>query len=194
MPDTLTTELEAVNTCLATIGEAAVNSLSGTLPADVSEARSVLTEVRRKVCGKEWWFNQDKAVQSTLDGSNEIVLATNVLAVELTYPTYGIDLVQRGTRLYNSFTQSYTFTEAPKLNITYLLDWAELPEQARQYVMHRAARIFQQRSVGAPELDSFATREELEALSDLKKADSSARNRNIFNGPGMQTMYLYRRR
>lgn len=194
MADTLTTELEAVNVMLGTIGEAPVNSLSGTLPVDVSTAVSVLKEVRRKVLGLGWWFNIDYEVQSTLDGSNNIVLATNVLRADLTYPDPNIILQQRGVKLYNGKTQTYVFTQAPKLTLTYLLDWVELPEQARQYVMHRAARIFQARTVGAPELDTAAGRDELLALADLKHADSDAANHNIFNNYGMARLYNYRRR
>ena len=40
-----TTELEAVNTLLHTIGEAPVNSLTGTLPIDATLANNTLSEV-----------------------------------------------------------------------------------------------------------------------------------------------------
>lgn len=193
MPDTLTSEIDAINVCLSTIGQAPINTLTGTLPVDVNLARSVLTEVRRKVCEDGYWFNQDKKVQATLDTNNEIIVAPNTLKVELTYPTYGIDLVQRGLRLWNSFSQTYTFTVAPKLDITYLLDWVELPEAARQYIMHRAARIFQARAIGSPELNQAASQEEVLALAKLKRADSDARNRNILNGPGLSPIRRYRR-
>jgi hypothetical protein len=194
MPDTLTSEIEAVNVILSTIGEAPVNTLTGTLPADVNMAVSILKEVRRKVCGQGWYFNKDREVQSSLNGSGHIVLAINVLRAELSYPMYGIQLVQRGVTLYNSFTQSYVFQQAPKLDLTYLLDWSELPEQARQYIMHRAARIFQARTVGAPELDSMATLDERLALVELKSADCDTANYNMFDNPSMAQIFRYRRR
>ena len=40
-----TTELEAVNTLLHTIGEAPVNSLTGTLPIDATLASNTITEI-----------------------------------------------------------------------------------------------------------------------------------------------------
>lgn len=194
MPDTLTSEIEAVNTCLATIGEAPVNTLTGTLPADVNMAVSVLKEVRRKVCGQGWFFCKDTEVQSSLNGSGHIVLATNVLVAELSYPQWGIQLVQRGASLYNSYKQTYVFDQAPKLDLTYLLDWSELPEQARQYIMHRAARIFQARTVGAPELDSMSSRDEQMALIELKSADCDTANYNMFDNASMAQIHRYRRR
>ena len=44
-----TTETEAVNIMMAAIGESPVNTLTGTLPADVVMARSTLTEVNKEV-------------------------------------------------------------------------------------------------------------------------------------------------
>lgn len=194
MPDTLTTELEAVNVMLGTIGEAPVNSLSGTLPVDVSTAVSVLKEVRRKVLEKGWHFNTDEEVQSTLDGDGKVIVAQNVLRAEATYPSWNADYVLRGTQLYDRKNKTYVFTQAPTLNLVYLLDWNELPEQARQYIMHRAARIFQARVIGAPELESAATRDELTAKVDLENFEADAANHNIFNTYDMARLHRYRRR
>ena len=45
MTNANTTELEAVNSMLATIGEAPVNSITGTLPLDASLAKNTLNEI-----------------------------------------------------------------------------------------------------------------------------------------------------
>ena len=47
MAENSTTELEAVNTLLHSIGEASVNSLTN-LPIDGTQAKNILTEVSRK--------------------------------------------------------------------------------------------------------------------------------------------------
>ena len=47
MAQSSTTELEAVNTILSAIGESPVNSLSGTLPIDATQAKNLLTEISR---------------------------------------------------------------------------------------------------------------------------------------------------
>ena len=46
---TRTTELEAVNTILSTIGEAPLSTLTGSLPVDGTMAKSVLNEINREV-------------------------------------------------------------------------------------------------------------------------------------------------
>ena len=44
---TRTTELEAVNTILSTIGEAPLNTLTGSLPVDGTMAQNILDEINR---------------------------------------------------------------------------------------------------------------------------------------------------
>jgi len=189
----LMTQLEAVNIALKTIGEAPVNTLSGTLPVDVSTAVSTLDEVRRKINEKGWNYNTEDDVETSLDGNSEVVLAANVVKCKMTYPNSGVNAVQRGTRLYDKKNHTYVFAEAPHLDITYHLDWDELPEAARSYIAYRAARIFQARHMGAPELDQYATREELDALAALKASNTQTSRPNIFQSPEMSRFYRYRR-
>ena len=54
---TRTTELEAVNTILSTIGEAPINSLTGTLPVDATTAKNILSEINREVQSAGWKWN-----------------------------------------------------------------------------------------------------------------------------------------
>jgi hypothetical protein len=194
MADTLMTELEAVNIILGSIGEAPINTLSGTLPVDVNTAVDVLKEVRRKVCEQGWNFNTEYEIQTTLNGSGEVILASNVLKCEPTYPSWDLQLTQRGTRLYDLKNHTYVFTQAPKLNIIYFLTWDELPQAAREYIAHRAARTFQGRYMGSPELENTVSREEMLANAALKAWDDQTSNHNIFNSYDMARLHLYRRR
>lgn len=59
---TRTTELEAVNTILSTIGEAPLNTLTGSLPVDGTIAKNVLSEVAREVQSQGWHFNTHNKV------------------------------------------------------------------------------------------------------------------------------------
>ena len=59
MTTAATTELESVNIMLAAIGESPVNTLTGTLPADVVMAQSTLTEVNKEVQSEGWSFNTE---------------------------------------------------------------------------------------------------------------------------------------
>ena len=54
---TPTTELQAVNTMLSTIGEAPVNSITGTTTVDVSVAKNILDETSMSIQSQGWNFN-----------------------------------------------------------------------------------------------------------------------------------------
>ena len=83
MAQSSTTELEAVNTILSTIGEAPLNSLSGSLPVDGTIAKNVLSEVSREVQSQGWHFNTHYKVTLSRDTNNKIPLATNIVRVEV---------------------------------------------------------------------------------------------------------------
>ena len=68
------TELESINIMLAAIGEAPINSLTGTLPVDARLAQSTITEVNKEVQSEGWSFNTEIDVTLTRNGSNEIAL------------------------------------------------------------------------------------------------------------------------
>jgi len=64
MPDIITnltglTELEAVNSMLAAIGEAPVSTLTGATQADVQMAINILRDVTREVQSWGWRFNTE---------------------------------------------------------------------------------------------------------------------------------------
>ena len=78
-----TTELESVNTMLSMIGEAPVNSLTGTLPLDGTIAKNTLTEINREVQSAGWHFNSRYEYTLSLDGDSKIPLANNIMRVDL---------------------------------------------------------------------------------------------------------------
>ena len=92
-----------------------------------------------------------------------------------------LDVIQRGTRLYNKANFTYVFEEIVKVNITFLLAFTDIPEVARRYITLRAARVFQDRTIGASDLHTFQQRDELEALIELRELESDHADLNIFN-------------
>ena len=143
-----TTELESINIMLAAIGEAPVNSLTGTLPVDVKIAQTTLTEVNKEVQSEGWSFNTEIDVTLTRDGSNEISLPANVLRVDANihqHPT--IDPIQRGLKLYDRQNNKYEFDEDLICTVIYLRTFEEIPEPARRYITIKAARVFVDRLV-----------------------------------------------
>jgi hypothetical protein len=52
-------------------------------------------------------------------------------------------------------------------DIVWLVDYANLPPEAYEYISLRSARKFQQKVIGALETDQFTMRDEQDALSKL---------------------------
>ena len=181
---TRTTELEAVNTILSTIGEAPINSLTGTLPVDATTAKNVLSEINREVQSAGWHYNSHYKVDLSRDTDSKIPIGTDVLRVELNtrYSKASYDVVQRDSFLYNLAKNSETFDQDFEDNtIVYLLDFTKLPEQARRYITIRSARVFHDRTLGSGTLHKFSAEDEARALSVMKQAEAHTADHSIFD-------------
>ena len=182
-----TTELEAINTILSTIGEAPLNTLTGSLPVDGTMAKSVLNEINREVQSMGWHFNTHTNVTLARDTDNKLPIATNVVRVELDPRKYSkgqYDIVQRDSFLYNLAENKDTFDiNFEKVKIVYLLPFNEIPEQAKRYITIRSARIFHDRTLGANTLHKFSVEDEAKALTILKQAESLTGDYSILNTP-----------
>lgn len=188
-----TTELEAVNTILSTVGEAPLNTLIGSLPVDGTIAKNVLNEINREMQSQGWHFNTHYKATLSKDANNKIPVANNVLRVDLDpnkYSKASFDIVQRNNFMYNLATNLDTFTQDfEDVTIVYLLDFSDLPEQARRYATIRSARVFHDRTLGATTLHKYSQEDEARALIVLKQAEASTGDYTIFdNGLGAYTV------
>jgi hypothetical protein len=179
-----TTQLEAVNTLLHTIGEAPVNSLTGTLPIDATLANNTITEISREVQAAGWHFNSFYKYTLSLDTDSKIPLADNIMRVDLDvsqYPTSTYDVIKRGNFLFNKQGNSFVFDKALDAKVILFLPFTELPENARRYITIRGARVFQDRTLGANTLHRFGQIDEANALAVLKQEETDTSDTNIFN-------------
>ena len=182
MANATTTELEAVNIMLSSIGEAPVNSLSSGL-VDAELAQTTLHNVSREVQAAGWSFNTEYNRSYALDGAGELLLGNDILKADMCGTrTETFDLVQRGTKMYNRAAGTYILTDGPiKLDVVVFLDYTFLPEAARRYITIRAARIFQDRTIGSQELHGYQLTDEQIALSELRDSDAENADHSIFD-------------
>lgn len=177
-----TTELEAVNSMLATIGEAPVNTLDNSGLIDVAQARATLAEVSRKIQAGDWHFNREDNYTLTPDYYGVIQVPFGVLRIDTVGESSGIDITVRGNKIYNRKDHTFTFDKAIKVDMVVLLEWDDLPEPARQYIVARASREFQRRVVGSQILDQFTADDELRLLIALQDFDGATADYNILSG------------
>lgn len=184
---TPTTELEAVNIMLTSIGEQPVNTLETPGISAVSIARDILHEVSRQVQERGLRCNTEEGVLLPLDENNHIRLPSNTLKVDPTDRNQ--DFVMRGDRLYDRKNHTYEFKEPVKVDIVLFLPFEELPQAARQYITIRAARVFQTRAVGSDALHAFTAEDERQAFISLMAQEVEVGDYNIFDhSPTLQMM------
>ena len=178
-----TSKLQAVNKALQMMGESPLNSLQGLLGLG-NLAEETLDSVSRKVQAEGWSFNTDYQMTLTRDSTtNEISVGTNVSRVVVDpYEYYDIDVVQRGSRLYDRKNNTYVFSIDLKADMTVILEWDDLPEHARVYIMHKAGKELQENMIGSKDLTEINMVLEQEARTQFLEEETTLSEHNMLRG------------
>ena len=178
-----TTYLEAINRILQMMGEAPINSLNGQYGLG-QQAEEMLKDVSRKVQSDGWSFNTDYEREMLPDAvTKEVSVGANVSRVVVdpySYPS--LDVVQRGSKLYDRRAKSYQFTDKFKADVTYMLEWEELPEHARQYIAVKAGRHLQESILGSADLTRINLGIEAEARALFLEEETYVSQNNMLRG------------
>jgi len=179
---TPTTELEAVNVCLANIGESPVSAITGNITVDAALARDLIRQVTREVQTHGFYWNTELNYKLIPNTADNLALPANVLSVDTTGDDKNKDLVARGRILYDRVKHTYTFTEPVYVDIVVALGFEELPEKARRYIAVRAARIYQERVMGNSSISNFNTSDEDMARAALLAENMEIEDNNMMTG------------
>lgn len=181
---TPTTELEAVNAMLATIGESPVNSLNQAGLTDALLAQTILGNVCREVQTLGWQFNCEYEFPlACAVGDGSVSLPPNVVQVTIAKSMQSDwDVAWRGGKLYDRKNQTFNIGKTLKVDMTVLLTFEDMPQAARWYVTIRAARMFLDRTVGNADLHGFTAKDEEVALAALEEAEGETEDYNILTG------------
>lgn len=140
MSSSKTTRLEAVNSMLSAAGEAPVANLSDNGGVDSTMAEAILDRKCREIQEEGWHFNTRSMTLVPTGG--EILIPDNVISVDpndLRLNNYGV----RGNRLFDLATGLTTgFTANVTVSVIEMLEWSDLPQSARSYILAEASRVF----------------------------------------------------
>lgn len=186
-----TTELEAVNTILAAIGETPVGTLLGALPIDASIALTRLRTRSRGLQSSGWSFNTDEGYTLAVDNDGKVPIPRNALNVDATESN---DIVTRGDFLYDRANHTFVIDEEVVVDIVRFLPWEDLPEYVRQYLFISTARTFQDQMLGDESLHTYTEKDE--KLAWVAFLDAEARNAdfNVLRDSSAVSRVLRRRR
>ena len=177
------TKLDAVNSLLNVIGELPITTLEDTLNADAVLAIRAIDDAVRDVLLEGWYFNTDHDVELTPDINGEIPLADNIIAIDADpLKARGVDIVQRGTKLYNKKNHSYVFDAPIKgVSVTYHLEFDELPVTFKQYVLAVTKLRFQSTIVGDSTLSSVLVQDAQRARIAVVAEEIRQSDRNLLD-------------
>ena len=178
-----TTKLQAVNKALQMMGESPLNSLQGLFGLG-NLAETTIDSVSRKVQVEGWSFNTDYQLSLVRDSTtNHISVGDNVSRIIVDpYDYSNIDVVQRGQKLYDRKNNTYVFTENLKADVTIILDWDDLPEHARVYIMTKSGRELQESMIGSKDLTEINILLEQEARAQFIEEETTLSEHSMLRG------------
>lgn len=165
-------QLEVVNRCLGTMGEAPLAGLDDTHPY-LGAALDLLDQTNRQVQSPGRWFNSEtlRLVPDPLTKS--LNLPGDCLEVN----TEDANIVQRGLRLYNLDGGTYEFDKPLTVRVIRLVAFDELPEVVAAAIATKTVVRFQMEYDGDSTKTAALSRLAAEAWAEFGGAE--VRNRNV---------------
>jgi len=154
-----TSQLDAVNEILGSVGQAPVTVLDHTNP-EVAFAYTTLMEISREVQAEGWVFNREFEYPLTPDSSGFINIPANVIQMDLsdTFENQSYDPVMRQGRLYDKLNHTFTWEQKVyKFDILWLFPYDDLPQPFKAYVTAKASARAAIRLVGNTDLAQTLT-------------------------------------
>tara|TARA_B100000212_G_scaffold330136_1_gene296102 strand:+ start:11594 stop:12238 length:645 start_codon:yes stop_codon:yes gene_type:complete len=185
----VSTELDAVNAILMSVGESPVNTLTVQSP-DVAIAQATLRQVCREIQTQGWVYNTENDYPIQLDSNNHCVIPNNILQLDLNHFRHGndFDVVRRSDngimKVYDKIGHSFEFKNVTggKLyfDVIWMLDFEDLPQAFKDYITTRASRIASNRMVNNPQAAKLLESDEALARAAALEYDTSQADYNIF--------------
>lgn len=178
--------LDAVNDMIGAIGEAPVNTIEDSENVDVINAIRVLDRVNKQVQSKGWSFNHvDSATLNPDVYTKKIKWQSDFLYL---VGTDGTKYIQRGDYVFDFDNQTDTFTDAIEVECIRLVDFEYMPVPVRDYIVAKAARIFQTQTLGDADIDSELKTQEAEAWAALQEYELDLNDWTVFDLENVQEL------
>jgi Tail tubular protein len=178
----MTTQLQAVNVMLTSIGQAPITGLDSSNP-EIASATLILDTVREEVLGEGWNFNSEQGYLLTANNAGEIIVPPGILNLSVNQEdtAFAFRAVQRDGKLYDKL--GHTFIWAPTIVISCDVVWdfafADLPAVFQTYIVQRAARVFAGRVVGSEKMVAFNAQDEALLRANCLAYDCTTGRHNV---------------
>tara|TARA_X000001382_G_scaffold130431_1_gene125275 strand:- start:4709 stop:5356 length:648 start_codon:yes stop_codon:yes gene_type:complete len=189
----VSTELDAVNQILSSVGQAPVLDLDMQNP-EVNICLQTLRDTNRQLQAEGWTFNTEYLVKFTPDANKKITIADDVLQIDSNesrhFNNYNLirrlDTSDNTNKLYDRFwhqknkTEGYTFDEDIYCDVVYFIRFDNLPYAFQAHIIARAARQVSIKLVGSAELVQLLAVEEDQTRAALMEYETNQGDYSIF--------------
>jgi len=161
----VSTELDAINQILSSVGQAPVTTLDMQNP-EVAIALDTLRSTSKEIQMEGWSFNTERHVTLTPNSTTkEIAFPVDALEVDtnIDYHRDNYDIVRRNGKLYDKHSHSYQFDEPLVCDIVSYVAFNDAPPTFQAYAINRAARLCAVKMVG--DLEIYGLLEQQEAMT-----------------------------
>ena len=193
-------ELDAVNSILMSVGESPVNTLETQSP-EVAIAQTTLRQITREIQAEGWSFNSELAVKFIPDNNDQIELGDNILSVDINryyhLDTYDVTMksttitvnnkLQTTRKLYDRYRSNEANADkfpdetAMYLDITYMYAFEDIPQPFKDYITAKACRIASNRMVSDEGANTILQQDEIVARALAIEYDTAQADYNVFN-------------
>jgi len=190
----MTTELQAVNKILQSVGTRSVAALSATSPVDVLLAQQILSDVTRERQLNGYHWNRIYTTTAAPDGAGTITLDSSWLRVDTRAEDAYTDVVKVGTYLFDRMNDTAVFTSALKVTVLIERPLTEIPEDFIEWIIAESSRKFQAILQGDARRDNQLRGDERDAKAIAMVGEIRNTDANILNGYGPARSAVSRRR
>ena len=176
------TELDAVNQILSSVGQAPVTTLDLQNP-EVAIVLTTLREVNKQVQAEGWNYNVERGYEFTPDSTTKhIAYPTNVLQLDTTKQKHrdDFDPVRRNGKFYDRLNHTYEWDDVIEADVTWLFEFEDVPPAIQLYITARAARLAANKMVGDTTLFQLLQEQELQTRAAALEYDCNQGDYSIF--------------
>ena len=175
-------KLEAINTMLGHINQSPITTLNGNKTARILMAENLLESQTKAVQMLSYDFNRIENYPLYPNEDEEIILPANTLKVDICKSYLDESrYVQWGNRLYNKTFNTYKIGKYLEGNIIIQLEFEDLPEPVKLYVVMTASNKFVSQIKDDRNKIAYTEQEVFEAKQTLDEYEAECGDYNILN-------------
>ena len=178
------TDLSAINSILAAIGQAPITTLNFENP-EVHLIYNLLQEANRDTQAEGWVFNTERDLPFLPDADGCIYIPDNILQMDKTGNAVIRDtnVVKRGGKLYDKLNHTFIFSGEQKLDVTWLFPFEDVPPVFQRYITYRASVRAATQIVTNPELTKLLSSQEAYTRAACMEYECNQGDYTMFGTP-----------